>query len=94
MSSVLVGSATSKEVSERVQQLRRRYQGNPLVKRIEHRIEPDWSGDPSVYIDIVLAQPETTAQEVIELAKSLRYDLLHHIRTDEIGLHSYLHFVS
>ncbi len=80
------------EVASRVAPLQEKYADHPLVKRIDYRIGVDWSDDPAVYITAVLASKETPVGEVAQLAAEIRADLLSLVGTDEIGLHSYLHF--
>ncbi len=65
-----------------------------LVKRIDHRIGIDWSDDPAVFIDVILPGNEIAAEELEQLAQDIRANLLRLVRSDEIGLHSYLHFVN
>ena len=90
---VLSEWATSQEISNRIDRLRMQYAGNPLVKRIDHDIGVDWSDDPAVFIDVILPGNEIAAAELERLAEDIRVDLLRLVRTDEIGLHSYLNFV-
>jgi hypothetical protein len=91
---VLNELAISQEISNRIDRLRARYADNPLVKRIDHRIGVDWSDDPAVFVDVILASKEIAEAEVLQLAESIRVDLLYVARTDEIGLHSYVHYVN
>jgi hypothetical protein len=91
---VLSESATSQEISNRIDRLRTQYAGNPLVKRIDHHIGVDWSDDPAVFIDVTLPGKDIAAAELQRLAENIRVDLLRLVRTDEIGLHSYLNFVN
>jgi len=86
--------ATSQEISNRIDRLRMLYAGNPLVRQIDHRIGVDWSDDPAVFIDVILARKDIPAADLQRLAEDLRSDLLRLVRTDEIGLHSYLNFVN
>ncbi len=90
---VLSESATSQEISNRIDLLRKRYADHPLVKRIDHHIGLDWSDDPAVFINVMLPGNEIAAVELERLAEDIRVDLLRLVRTDEIGLHSYLNFV-
>jgi hypothetical protein len=94
MAIVPAGLVSNEEISNRVHQLQMRYAGNPLVKGIEYRIGFDWSDDPAVFIDVMLTNKEIAASEVQQLAENIRVDLLLLVRTDEIGLHSYLSFAS
>jgi hypothetical protein len=85
---------STEEVSNRVDRLQMQYRGNPLVKRIDYHIGVDWSDDPAVFIEVVLAGKEIPGPELQRLAQNIREDLLRLVRSDEIGLHSYLNFVN
>jgi hypothetical protein len=63
------------------------------VKRIDYRIGVDWSDDPAVFIDVTVAGKDFTP-ELQHLAESIHVDVLRLVRSDEIGLHSYVHFVN
>ena len=91
---VLSEWATSREISDRIDRLRSQYEGNPLVKRIDHHIGVDWSDDPAVFINVTLPGKEIAVADLERLAEDIRVDLLRLVRTDEIGLHSYLNFVN
>ena len=91
---VLNESAADQEISTRVDRLRTQYAGNPLVKRIDHHIGVDWTDEPAVFIDVILPGKEVTTAQLQRLAENIRIDLLRLVRTDEIGLHSYLSFVN
>ena len=93
MSVVLSEWSTSQEISNRIDRLRTQYAGNPLLKRIDRRIGVDWSDDPAVFINVTLPGKIASA-ELERLAENIRVDLLRLVRTDEIGLHSYLNFVN
>jgi hypothetical protein len=86
--------ATSQEISNRIDRLRTRYADNPLVKRVDHYIGVDWSDDPAVFINVILPGKEIADVDLKQLAQDIRVDLLRLVRTDEIGLHSYLNFVN
>jgi hypothetical protein len=88
------GSVSAEEVSRRIGTLRMRYAGNPLIERIEHRIAPDWSGEPSVFLSVILSRDRRDEATLKSLAKDLRSDVLRVVHTDDIGLHAYLNFVS
>jgi hypothetical protein len=85
---------SGQEISNHVHRLQMRYAGNPLVKEFHYRIGFDWSDDPAVFIDVTLTGKEIAASELQRLAENMRGDLLRLVRTDEIGLHSYLNFVN
>jgi hypothetical protein len=94
MAIVPAGWVSVDEVSKRVGTFQMRYAGNPLIERIEHRIAPDWSGDPSVFLSVILSRDRRDDATLKRLAKDLRLDVLRVLHTDDIGLHSYLSFVS
>jgi len=91
---VVPSESTSQEISDRIDRLRMKYARDPLVKRIDHLIGADWSGDPAVFIYVMLPGAEIAPEELHRLAENIRADLLHLVRTDEIGLHSYLNFLN
>jgi len=82
---------STEEISGRIARLQMQYAGNPLVKRIDYHIGVDWSDDPAVFIDVVVGK-DVAGAELQHLAENIRVDLLQLVRTDEIGLHSYLNF--
>jgi hypothetical protein len=94
MAIVPKGWVSTEEISNRIDRLQMQYTGNPLVKRIDYRIGVDWSDDPAVFIDVTVARNEMTAAKLQQLAENIRVDLLRLVRSDEIGLHSYLNFVN
>lgn len=94
MAIVPIELVSGQEISTRIHRLQMRYAGNPLVKGIDYRSGFDWSDDPAVFIDVILAGKEIAASELQRLAEDIRMDLLRLVRTDEIGLHSYLNFVN
>ena len=94
MATVPLEIVSGQEISNRVHLLQMRYAGNPIVKGIDYRIGFDWSDDPAVFIDVMLNGNANTASELQRLAEAMRFDLLRLVRTDEIGLHSCLHFVN
>ena len=70
----------TEESANRIGRLQMKYAGNPLVKRIGYRVGPDWSDDPAVFIDVILAGDESRTKEVQELAEKMRSDLLSLVR--------------
>ena len=94
MSIVTKGWVSAEEISARIDRLQVQYAGNPLVRRIDYKIGSDWSDDPAVFIEVTVARNDTSDLELPQLAENMRADLLRLVRSDEIGLHSYLNFVS
>lgn len=79
----------TEEIARRVGRLQAAYAGHPLVKRIDYRIGMDWSEEPAVFIDVVLARDDAPTEEVVDLTEKIREDI-HSLRTIDIGLISYL----
>jgi len=91
---VTTGWVNTEEISNRIDQLQARYAKNPLVKRIEYRFGADWSDDPAIFINVTVARKDPLPAELQQLAENIRIDLVRLVRSDDIGLHSYLNFVS
>jgi len=81
------------EIASRVGRLQAHYAGNPIIREISYRIGRDWSEDPAVFLDVTVP-PGTTAEELLPVANQLREDVLTLMRTDELGLHTYVSFPS
>jgi hypothetical protein len=94
MAIVPAGWVNADEVTRRVGTLQLRYAGNPLVERIDHHIAFDWSGEPAVFLNVILSQDRRDDATLKRLANDLRLDLLRVVHTEDIGLHAYLNFVS
>jgi hypothetical protein len=82
------------EVVKRIGTLQSKYAGNPLIDRIEHEIGSDWSGEPSLFLKVILSPGWHDDARLKSLASDLRLDRLHIIHAEDVGLHSYLNFVS
>jgi len=82
------------EIRERVKQLQELFVNDPEIARIDHRLAADWSGDCSLFIDVVLNRKTPTATTVFRLSEQIAAALLRVVRSEELGLHSYLNFVS
>lgn len=93
MATLTANHVSDQEVSNRIQRLRTEYATNPLVRAIDYRIGLDWSDDPAVFIEVKVGGQGQATPELLDLAQELRKDLFRLVRTDEIGLHSYLHLV-
>jgi len=82
------------EVEKRIGALQSKYAGNPLIDRIEHEIGSDWSGEPSLFVKVILSPGWHDDAALKSLASDLNLDRLRIINTEDVGLHSYLNFVS
>lgn len=76
MSCIAVEFFTRQEISNRIDLLRAKYAGDPLVERIDHRVGVDWSDDPAVFIDVTLPASEIATAEWHRLAENMLGDLL------------------
>jgi hypothetical protein len=81
------------EIAARVGRLQAKYAGHPMISEIVYRIGVDWSDDPAVFVDVKVPS-ETSTEELLPLADKLREDVWTLMRTDELGLHTYLSFKS
>jgi hypothetical protein len=82
------------EVRERVERLRGLFLSDPEVARIDYRIGEDWSGDLSVFLEVVLRSAKPPFEVARRLSRELGDALLQDVRSEELGLHSYFNFVS
>jgi len=94
MSILASGLVQQDEIRERVRQLQELFVNDPEVARIDHRLAEDWSGDYSLFIDVVLKRKTPPAATVLRLSEQIAAALLRVVRSEELGLHSYLNFVS
>jgi hypothetical protein len=91
---IAAGFVHQNEVRERVQRLQQQFATDNDVARIDYRLGEDWSGDESVFFDVVLNTSTPSAATVMRLSEQLATALLNVVRSEELGLHSYLNFVS
>ena len=89
---VASGLVQQDEIRERVKRLQELFANDPEVARIDHRLAEDWSGDYSLFIDVVLNTPN--AATVLRLSEQIAAALLRVVRSEELGLHSYFNFLS
>lgn len=66
----------------------------PSVVRIRYSFEDDWTGDPSIFFRIVLADDVATGPNLGEVAWAIERKLDDEVRPDEHGLHAYCNFRS
>lgn len=94
MAIVASGLVQQDEIRERVKKLEELFANDPEVARIVHRLDEDWSGDSSLFIDVVLIKRTPAAATVSRLSEQIANALLRVVRSEELGLHSYFNFVS
>ena len=66
----------------------------PAVVRIRYSFEDDWTGDPSIFFRVVLADEVAYGPHLGETARRIRTKLDDEIRPDEHGLNAYFKFRS
>jgi hypothetical protein len=93
MQTVTLGSVRQGEIEERVKKLQELFANDPAVARLDYRLAGDWSGDDSLFIEVVLNKQTPTAT-VLRLSREIFDALLHVVRSEELDLHSYFNFVS
>jgi len=91
---VAAGLVHQDEVRKRVEGFEALFVQDPDVARMEHRIAPDWSGDDSIFVDVILRPGATPASAVARLSERMGVALLQILRSEELGMHAYLNFVS
>ena len=94
MAIVASGLVQQDEIRERVKKLQELFANDPEVARIDHRFAEDWSGDYSLFIEVVLKRKTPTAATLSRLTEQIATALLRVVRSEELGLHSYPNFVS
>ena len=94
MAIVAAGLVEQDKIRERVKQLQVLFANDPEVSRIVHRFAEDWSGDHSLFIDVVLSRNTPNDATVSRLSEEIAEALLRVVRSEELGLHSYFNFVS
>ena len=92
MQTVTLGSVRQGEIEERFKKLQELFANDPAVARLEYRFGGDWSGDDSLFIDVVLNKQTPTAT-VLRLSKEIAAALIRVVRSEELDLHSYFNFV-
>jgi hypothetical protein len=81
------------EIDSRVGRLRTEYAAHPMIRELAYKIGVDWSDDPAVFLDVKVPSG-TTVEELLPFARKLQDDVLTLMRTDELGVHTYLSFKS
>jgi hypothetical protein len=94
MGIVASGLVQQDEIRKRVNQLQQLFANDPEVARISHRLAEDWSGDHSLFIVVLLNTKAPTVSTIARLSEQITNALLHVVRSEELGLHSYLNFES
>ncbi len=94
MSIVASGLVEQDKIRERVKRLEELFVNEPEIARIDHHLAEDWSGDYSLFINVVLNRKKPNTATVSRLSEQMTSALLRVVRSEELGLHSYLNFVS
>ena len=94
MAIVASGLVQQDEIRERVKRLQEIFASDPEVARIVHRLAEDWSGDYSLFIDVILNRKAPAPATVSRISEQIATALLRDVRSEELGLHSYFNFVS
>ena len=66
----------------------------PPVVRIRYDFGPDWTGDPSIFFRIVLADEAAKRPKLSDLAQTVELILLKEVQAEEQGLHAYFNYRS
>jgi hypothetical protein len=82
------------ELRERVQRLQELFAQDLEIARIDHRLGQDWSGDSSIFVNVVLKRTAPPGTVIARLSEEIGAALLRVVRSEELGLHAYFNFVS
>ncbi len=88
------GLVNQEEVLKRVKQLEEMFVNDPEIMGITHRFGQDWSGDDSIFIEVVLNRTIPDKAVIVRLSRQIRDALLRVVRSEDLGLYSYLNFSS
>lgn len=66
----------------------------PAVVRIRYDFGSDWTGDPSIFFRIVLADEVAQKPKLSEIAQRVALVLLREVKVEEQGLHAFFNFRS
>jgi hypothetical protein len=94
MAIVATGLVQPSEVRRRVERLREHFANEAEIARIDYRLDLDWSGDSSVFVEVILRKTSPPVEVIARLSKEIGAALLRVLRSEELGLHAYFNFVS
>lgn len=66
----------------------------PTVVRIRYNYGSDWTGDPSLFFRIVLADEAAKKKRLGDIAEFVSLILTREVKAEEHGLHAYFNFRS
>jgi hypothetical protein len=66
----------------------------PAVVRIRYSFEDDWTGEPSIFFRIVLADDVAKRPNLSEIIRPIQMKLMDEVRPDEQGLNDYFDYRS
>ena len=64
------------------------------VKSIRYSLDPDWSGDPSIFFRVVLTDGASQPAHLRQISQRVALTLMDEVRTDDFGIHAYFDFRS
>ena len=89
---VLKGIVNQQEIAQAVQRAANALA--PTVVRIRYDFGSDWTGDPSIFFRIILADEAARKAKLSETAQTITLALLREVNAEEQGLHAYFNFRS
>ncbi len=94
MAIIASGLVYQSEIRERMKRFEEVFLNDPEIDGIQYRLDGDWSGDESVFIEIALKAKKPSTDTVVRLSEQVSDALLRILRSEELGLHSYFNFES
>jgi hypothetical protein len=85
-----------REIEERVERVMKELRpiDDPIVVRIDHRIDTDFFGEPALFVDIVISEQITDRERLGRISRPVREAFRSGVFSEELGVHTYVHFVS
>ena len=66
----------------------------PDVKRVMYSIDPDWTGEESLFFRIMLSDPASEPARLYKTTRRIERTIQKAIKADELGLQTYFSFRS
>ena len=66
----------------------------PTVVRIRYNFGADWTGDPSIFFRVIIADEAARRPKLSDVAQVVALKLMNEVKTDEQGIHAYFNFRS
>ena len=79
-----------KEIRDRVGSLKAQYPED--ISHIDYSYGEDWTGDPSIFFEVHMTPLGSVPERFKQFTRKFPIELLTQVRSEELGLHSYIHY--